>query len=178
MNYFLIFGSRFSRKSSGLMNPFWVFGSQVFEKKQWSHEFLLGISMSDTKQPVTQRHISDERLPHDFSSCTWPVLTFPLPDITVLDCDLCHTALALTPTDATFSEVQLNPDPLRLCGTTGSRLTIILPPSAQTVPATIRLRRNVPPDYLACNYAMCSRNYTFHCGWYFRNFHCLKRYTQ
>jgi hypothetical protein len=87
----------------GMTLPHWVFGSQVFEKKQWSHELPLGFSISETKQPVTQRHIPEDRIPQDFSSCTWPVLTFPLPDITVLDCDLCQSALARLQTDATLN---------------------------------------------------------------------------
>lgn len=113
--------------------PQLVFLSQVFEKTQWSHELLLGISMSETKQPVTQRHMPEDRVPQDFSSCTWPVLTFPLPDITAIDCELCQSSLAPVQTDATLNEVQLNPEPLRLCGTPASRLTIILPPSAKAI---------------------------------------------
>ena len=113
--------------------PHWVFVSQVLEKTQWSHEMLLGISMSETKQPVTIRHIPEDRIPQAFSSCTWPVLTFPLPDITVLDCNLYQSALAPIQTDATLNEVQLNPDPLRICSTPGSGLTIILSPSAKTI---------------------------------------------
>lgn len=100
---------------------------------QWSHEILLGISMSETKQPVSQHHIPEDRIPQDFSSCTWPVLTFPLPDITALDCDLYQSALTPIQTDGTLNEVQLNPDPLRLCGTPGSGLSIILPPSAKAI---------------------------------------------
>lgn len=60
-------------------------------------------------------------------------LNLSLPDITVLDCDLCQSALAPVQTDATLNEVQVNPDPLRLCGTPGSGLTIIIPPSAKAI---------------------------------------------
>jgi hypothetical protein len=60
-------------------------------------------------------------------------LTISLPDITVLDCDLCQSALAPIQTDATLSEVQVNPDPLLLCGSPGSGHTIILPPSAKAI---------------------------------------------
>ena len=43
-----------------------------FQKKHWSHELLLSTPMSETKPPVTQRHIPEDRIPQDFSSCTVP----------------------------------------------------------------------------------------------------------